>query len=378
MKITNQRHLFDLPDEVVYFNCASQSPQLKEITRIGQIGVGRKARPWLLSTEERLEVVETARGLFGQLVGAKAEEIAIIPSVSYGIAIAASNLQIGPDQQILMVEEEFPSDVYPWRELAKLKGASIVTVKRPADFDWTGAILAQIGQNTAVVTVPNCHWTDGSLIDLKRVGQRAREVGAAFVIDATQSAGAYPLDIKEIQPDFLVAAAYKWLLGPYSLAFLYVSPTRWQGLPIEHGWFNRAGSEDYSQVANYRDDYRDGARRFDVGERSDYLLLPMANVALRQILDWGVENIAARLGELTGIIENGLADSGFSAVPAARRVPHIIGLRSKNIAVGELVAKLAAQKIFVSLRGQVLRISPHLYNTEKELEQFLAVLAEGH
>lgn len=238
-------------------------------------------------------------------------------------------------------------------------------------------MVARIGENTAIVTVPNCHWTDGSLIDLVQVGQRVREVGAALVVDVTQSAGAGRLDMAEIQPDFLVSAGYKWLLSPYSQSFLYVSPKYWNGTPLELSPFNQAGSEDYS-VTKYLEDFRPGARRFDVGERSDFVNVPMANTALRQILAWGVDNIAETLADLTGQIEKNLEGSRFKPVPANRRMSHLIGLRVAEEAgadsLGELADRLAAQKIFVSVRGQNLRISPYLYNTLEEIDLFTNTL----
>ena len=377
MKLNSQRDLFDLPDDIIYLNCSSQSPQLKETTRIAQSSIARKARPWNLEASERLANVETARELFGQVIGAGPDNIAIIPSVSYGVAIAAANIPIRQGQEIVMVEEEFPSDYYSWEVLARSKEASIVTVKRPPDLDWTGAMVARISENTAIVTVPNCHWTDGSLIDLVQVSQRARAVGAALVVDVTQSAGAGHIDMAEIQPDFLVSAGYKWLLSPYSQSFLYVSPKYWDGTPLELSPFNRAGSEDYS-VTKYLDEFRPGARRFDMGERSDFVNVPMANTALRQILDWGVDNIAETLAGLTGQIEKNLAGSRFIPVPANRRMSHIIGLRVTQEAgaesLGELADRLAAQKILVSVRGQNLRISPYLYNTPEEIELFTNTL----
>ncbi|MBN9393399.1 MAG: aminotransferase class V-fold PLP-dependent enzyme [Chloroflexi bacterium] len=377
MKLNSQRDLFDLPDDIIYLNCASQSPQLKETTQTGQASIARKARPWNLEASERLATVETARQLFGQIIGSSADNIAIVPSVSYGVATAAANIPIRAGQEIVMIEEEFPSDYYSWEALARSRNASIVTVKRPSDFDWTSAMVAQIGENTAIVTVPNCHWTDGSLIDLVQIGQRVREVGAALVVDVTQSVGAGRLDMAEIQPDFLVSAGYKWLLCPYSQSFLYVSPKYWEGTPLELSPFNRAGSEDYS-VTKYLNDFRPGARRFDVGERSDFVNLPMANTALRQILAWGVENIAETLAGLTGQIEENLAGSRFKPVPANRRLSHIIGLRVAEEAgaesLGQLADRLAAQKIFVSVRGQNLRISPYLYNTPEEIEVFTNTL----
>jgi selenocysteine lyase/cysteine desulfurase len=219
------------------------------------------------------------------------------------------------------------------------------------------------------VTVPNCHWTDGSVLDLVRTGERAREIGAALVVDATQSLGAHTLDVSEVRPDFLVSAAYKWLLGPYSLGFLYVGEGYREGVPIEHNWISREGSEDFARLVEYTDAYGPGARRYDVGERSNFVLLPMAIEALRQILAWGVENIAVSLRGLTARIEGEAEKLGMETVPASMRVGHMIGLGLGSEAPRDLAIRLAEENVFVSVRGHNLRVSPHLYNTERDVER---------
>src|SRR5918995_1153537 len=251
--LESQRHLFEIPEEISYLNCAYMSPQVRA--------------------------------------------------------------------------EQFPSNVYPWRELAKRKEAAVVTVPRPRDHDWTTAALACVDEETAVVAVPNCHWTDGSLLDLARVGERAREAGAVLVVDAIQSLGAYPFDAREIKPDFLLASVYKWLLGPYGVGFIYVREDHRDGKPIEHNWINRRGSEDFSGLVSYEDAFQPGARRYDVGERSNFVLLPMANEALRQILDWGVENVSETIGELTDLIQRAAEERGIKAIPAESRGRHMGGVK---------------------------------------------------
>src|SRR5262249_32565146 len=152
----------------------------------------------------------------------------------------------------------------------------LVTVPRPADDDWTTAILARLGARTAIVALPHCHWTDGGLIDLERIGVAARGVGAALVLDLTQSLGALPFDIRRVDPDFMVAATYKWLLGPYSLGFLYVAPRRHGGQPLEQGYLNRRDAEVTARRLDYIEEFQPGARRYDMGEKSNFVLLPMA------------------------------------------------------------------------------------------------------
>src|SRR5262249_5215412 len=236
------------------------------------------------------------------------------------------------------------------------------------------ALLERVDERTGAVAVPQCHWTDGSVVDLRRVAARAREVGAVLVVDATQSLGAHPFALDEIRPDFLVAASYKWLLGPYSLGFLYVAPHYREGRPLEFNWITREGSEDFAGLVAYRDTYQPGARRFDVGEHANFALRRGAGAALRQILAWRVEQIAATLSELTARIESEATRLGLAAVPTERRVGHLIGLRSPAFPA-DLAARLAAAGVYVSLRGNSIRVSPHLYNTPEDVDRLFDVLA---
>ena len=363
----SQRELFEIPEDVTYLNCAYMSPQLRTVRAVGEEALARKSRPWEISPRDFFDNSETARGLFAQLVGGDTEGVAIIPSASYGMAVATANVPLKTGQNVVVLEEQFPSNVYPWRELAKRTGAEVVTVPRSAGQDWTSVVVERVNGRTAVVAVPNCHWTDGSILDLVRTGERAREVGAALVVDATQSLGAYPLDVSEVRPDFLVSAAYKWLLGPYSLGFLYVGEAYREGVPIEHNWISREGSEDFARLIEYTDAYGPGARRYDVGERSNFVLLPMAIEALRQILAWGVENIAASLRGLTDRIEEEAERLGMEAVPTSMRAGHMIGLGLGPETPKDLSTRLAEENVFVSVRGHSLRVSPHLYNTERDV-----------
>jgi selenocysteine lyase/cysteine desulfurase len=188
-------------------------------------------------------------------------------------------------------------------------------------------------------------------------------------VDGIQSLGAHPFDVGEVRPDFLVASSYKWLLGPYGMGFVYVGEAYRDGEPIEHNWINRRGSEDFSRLVEYEDVFQPGARRFDVGERSNFVLLPMVNEALRRILGWGVENIAETLGDLTDRIEDEARRLGMGVVPAERRAGHMIGLKLGPEAPKNLAARLAEENVFVSVRGRALRVSPHLYNTLEDVQR---------
>jgi selenocysteine lyase/cysteine desulfurase len=363
-----QRHLFALPDDVTYLNCAYLAPQLRSVTAAGLDAVARKERPWEVTPESFFTGSEALRTAFAALIGADAEGVAFVPSVSYGVGVAVANLPLD-GRTTLLLADDFPSDVYPWRS-----AGPIVTVDRPKDDDWTAAVLDRIDATVGVVAVPHVHWTDGGLVDLVAVGSAAREVGAALVVDATQSLGALPLDIAAVQPDFLVAAGYKWLLGPYAYGYLWAAPHRRDGVPLEANWINREASEDFARLIDYRDSYQPGARRYDVGERSNFVLTPMAHAAVTQLTEWGVANVAAYAGALTSRIAAGARERGLVVAPDHLRSPHLLGLRYPDGLPSGIAERLAAERIHVSIRGDSVRVSAHVWNTPDDADRLLAAL----
>ncbi len=236
--ISNQRSLFSIPDNIAYLNCAYTAPLLKAAESVGKQSVCAKGQPWHILPDDFFKTIEAVRDLFAQLIYCTKEDVAIIPAVSYGIALAAKNLPVSKGETIVVIEDQFPSNIYSWNRLVHEKKGKIHTVKRPLDHDWTKAVISVIDTKTAIVAVPNCHWTDGTLLDLVRIGSACRDHGAALVIDGTQSLGAMPFSIEEVKPDFVVTAAHKWLLGPYSFGFCYISPEWQNGIPLEENWLD--------------------------------------------------------------------------------------------------------------------------------------------
>jgi selenocysteine lyase/cysteine desulfurase len=312
-----------------------------------------------------------------------ARRVALMPSVSYGIATAARNVSCAPGQNVVIAAEQFPSNVYAWRRLARERGGELRTVASPVAAPpraeaWTGALLAAIDAATAVVALPQVHWTDGTRFDLEAIGARAREVGAALVIDGTQSIGAMDFALDRIRPDAVVCAAYKWLLGPYSLGFGWFGPRFDDGVPLEETWIARAGSENFQGLVDYRDEYQPGAARYDVGERSNFVLVPMALSSLALVLEWGPERIQRYVDALFGDVVREAAELGFLVEPRAGRGAHIFGLRvPAGTDLRALNEALQARNVFASLRGSALRVSPNVYNDEGDAEALIAALRAG-
>ncbi|MEZ4701406.1 MAG: aminotransferase class V-fold PLP-dependent enzyme [Rhodothermales bacterium] len=364
-----QKSLFNLPADIHYLNCAYMSPLMRDVEEAGIAGMRMKRAPHVVQPADFFETAGAVRGLFAGLIGAaEPERIALAGSASYGIATAARNLPVGEGQTIVVLEEQFPSNIYSWRRLASERRAGVVTVDAPPVGDgrgrrWNERVLEAIEARTALVAIPHVHWADGTLFDLEAIGARCRDVGAALVVDGTQSIGALPFDVARIQPDAVVCAGYKWLMGPYSTGVAYFGPRFDDGVPLEENWIGRKNSEQFGGLVRYQDAYQPGAIRYDVGERSNFILLPMLKVALEQVVAWGPAAIQAYDARLMGPFVALARSLGCFVEADDRSAHHLFGLRlPAGVDMDAFAATLRARQISVSVRGTAIRISPHLYN----------------
>ncbi len=372
---------FAIAPGVHYLNCAYMSPLPREVEDAGRIGLARKREPWTIRAEDFFTDVDVSRERFAAVLGApQPERVAVLPSVSYGMAIVARNLPIQRGQTIVVAGEQFPSNVHPWRRLCRARGAELRTVPAPhtrtdRGAAWNDALVAAIDDRTALLAIGHVHWTDGTRFDLARLAARAREAGAWVVVDGTQSVGALRFPFDEVQPDAVVCAAYKWLMGPYGLAFGWFGPVLDEGEPIEETWTGRRGSEDFRRLVEYVDDYGLASARFDMGQRSNFITVPMANEALRIVHEWGPERIQAHDAALWAPALARLDAAGYTYEDAAWRGAHLIGLRPPDGAdMTTIAARLAAARVHVSLRGHAIRVSPHLYNTPDDMAALVGAL----
>jgi selenocysteine lyase/cysteine desulfurase len=373
-ELGSRRDLFDVPEEVAYFNTASLSPVLHSVREAGESALRRRARPWAIGEADWFTDVERLRTLAGRLVGGDADGIALVPATSYGFAVAAANLPLEAGQQVLVLADEYPSGVYTWRRMAERTGAGIRTVTRSAGQTWTEAVLAAIDERVGIVSVPNVHWTDGGLVDLERVAARTHAAGARLVVDASQSLGVMPLDVAALRPDFVASVGHKWLLGPLGRGYLWVAEEHREGRPLEENWILRAGSDDFARLVDYRDEYLPGARRYDQGAQTLFELTPMAIAALEQVLAWGPPRIAAALAAVTAAIETRNAAAGVAVTPSEPRGPHLLGLRVPAGATERVTTALKDANCFVARRGDAIRVSPHLHVTQADVDRLVTIL----
>ena len=375
--LADQRAKFQVDDEVAYFNTASLSPLLRSVRAAGDEALDRRAKPWTISAPDWFADVEELRARFARLIGSTADDVALVPATSYGLSVAAHNLTAGPGDRVLVLDQEFPSSYYTWQRFAQRTGAELLVVNREPGQSWTEAIVEAVDQRVAIASVPNVHWMNGALVDLERVTLALREAGSAVIIDASQSLGAMPLDVAALRPHAVVAVGYKWLLGPFSLGYLYLDPSLHDGEPLEENWILRAGSEDFSGLVDYQEKYLPGARRFDVGQRTNFQLLPMALVAIQQLLDWSIPRVAATLQARTDEIAARTEGLGLAVPVPHPRAPHVLGLELPPKAARQAVAALAEAKVIASMRGTSLRISPHLHNNQEDVDRLVDAVASA-
>ncbi len=372
-----QRRRFQLPTDVHYLNCAYMAPLARDVEAAGIAGMRRRRDPSKIGTDEFFREADGLRGRFARLIGASdPRRVAIIPAVSYGVAIAARNAEVRRGQNIVILGEQFPSNVYAWMRKAAESEAELRTVDRPTDnaprtgARWNERLLDAVDSETAVVALPVAHWADGTLIDVAAVGRRARETGALFVIDGTQTIGSLPFEVEVVRPDALVVAGYKTLFGPYQSGLAWFGERFDDGVPLEEPWAGRVGSDDFvAGRIEYVADYRPGAARYDVGERSNQIQVPMLSAALDMVLEWGPERIQEYCSYLLEPFEEVFREAGFALEDRAWRGAHLFGLRSRRgLDVDRAASALRRARVFVSMRGSAIRVSPQVYNDRSDVE----------
>ncbi|RPD93286.1 aminotransferase class V-fold PLP-dependent enzyme [Aureibaculum marinum] len=376
--LTNQKYLFNLPENIIYLNGAYMSPQLKSVETAGHNAVTKLNFPHKIGVDDFFNGPKNLKKAFAKLIEApNYNNIAIIPSASYGIANVANNVALEAGDEIIIVDAQFPSNVYAWQKIAEQKKAKIKIISPPKKYEnrgknWNKNILDAINKKTAVVTLGPTHWADGTLFDLKAIREKSKLYNAALIIDGSQFIGAAPFSVQEIKPEAVITVGYKWLLGAYGLGVAYYSDAFNDGLPIENNWINRYKSEDFAQLVNYNPGYQPKAGRYNMGECSNFILVPMLTESINQILKWQPQYIQEYCDSISKKGINALRNLGCFIEDNAYRSKHLFGVYlPKHIQIQNIKTKLKKHQIYVSYRGDAIRVSPGIYNSEEDFEKFV-------
>mgnify|MGYP001031162341 FL=1 len=375
-KISCQRNLFNIPNDIVYLNTAYISPLSIKVEKAITEGCNLETQPWRIDPEFHFfHQIKETKVIFSNLFNISYKNVSLIPSASYGISTAANNIKLTKTKnKILILKDQFPSNVYPWMELSKKQEGVLEIIDDLNETTLTEEIINKISEEVAVVAIPNIRWTDGYIIDLKKVSDACKKFDVNLILDLTQSAGAMQIDLKEINPEFAIIANYKWMLGPYSTGFLYISDKFIDGVPLEETWIGRKNSQDFSKLTDYQSLYNSDSIRFDMGQRANFSLLPGVKAALEQLHDWSIKKIENTLYQNNMIICKGLSELGFEILAEKNRAPHFISARLPGYDGDSLINNLKKNKIFISERSGYLRITPHLWNNEEDFFKLINCL----
>jgi selenocysteine lyase/cysteine desulfurase len=218
------------------------------------------------------------------------------------------------------------------------------------------------------------HWSDGGLIDVAKVAAALKRQGALFLIDATHAVGVIAMDVKSLDPDFVIFPTYKWLLGPYGRAFIYIARRHQNGIPLEQTGFGRRDIRSDAEIYFTDVSYVSGARRFDMGERDHFISMEMAAIGMEMMAEWGTEAVTERLAMLAARIADGLSGGKVRLMDPRFRAPHILSLGFAGGLPAGLVEGLAEEGIHVAARLSRMRVSPHVFNDEEDADRFVEAL----
>ena len=373
-----QKHLFNLDTSEYYLNCAYKSPLLKNGEILAIQALKKERNPSYLKPFDYFNISEEIRKEFSKIINSNKDEVAIIPSSSYGFANVFNNLKINGNKAIT-VENEFPSGYFSIKKWCSEKNIQLETIKRNnlSAQDWNKKIINSIDSDTSVVIISSVHWMNGTKFDLKKIGEKCKNNNTFFIVDGTQSVGALSIDVKDFKIDALICAGYKWLFGPYSMALGYYSSKFNDGIPIEESWMNRTNAQDFSNLTEYDSKYKPMAGRYNVGETTNFILSPIMLNGLKQINSWGINNIESYCKKLSKIVISELSPLGIAFENENYFTYHLFSLGlPKHLNLLTFKKILEKKKIRVSIRGANLRVSINVFNDERDIDKLVETVKE--
>jgi cysteine desulfurase/selenocysteine lyase len=375
---TNWRDEWFEFEDATYLNVAGNAPMPKASLKAAQAAIEWKKFPQRVPDEAYFDVPNRIRASIAQLIGARAEEIALTTGASTGMASVAYGLTWKPGDEIITAQGEFPLQYTTWRPMEKREGITLKIVPPSERFISADDLIGALSPKTRLVSVSMVRFDDGSMIDAARLAAACHAQGTLLLLDASQCCGATPMNVTELGADFIVCAGYKWLLSPYGTGFFWAKREHMANMrPGPYYWTAAEGVSHFASMVMPDPKMAAGARRWDSAETASYFNLSAMVVSLELVLRIKPETVEAHNRALMELMFERLPkDRCVPASPLdlARRGPYACFAARTAEKTAALYEKLRANNVFVSLREGNLRISPHLFNTERDIDKLIAVV----
>ncbi len=373
-------------DDVTYLAMANHGPLPRVSLKALEASLELKRHPYKIEESLYFELPARVRGLLAQLTGAAPEEFGLTTGASAGLAAIAAALPWEKGDEILVAQGEFPAQMCTWGPLAQLRGVVLRLVKPHGRFVAAQDFLVHLSPRTRLVSASLVRFDDASRLDAVKLSRGLAGSRCRLLLDVTQACGAMPLNFRELGADFVVCAAYKWLLGPYGTGFVWARRELCEQLPAAPFFWMGAASEkgfsdldfDPDETGKFSWHAPAGARRWDAAETASFFHLSALAPSLEFVLRAGPENVLQHnRALLSNLVERLPRDRCVLASPAEAeaRGPYLCFAARNREATRALHARLREQKIYVSLRNDALRVAPYLYNTEEDIERLLRVIS---
>jgi len=367
-------------EDATYLNLASQSPMPKVALKAVQAALENKKFPHHKSDSTFFEVPSRIRGNIARIIAASPEDIAITSGASTGAIAVAHAIKWNPGDEVLTAYSEFPLQYTTWKPMEEREGIKLKVVSARDRFLTADDVIAALTPKTRLVSISHVRYNDGSLLDAARVAQACHAQGALFLLDVSQSCGAIPMDVNQLGADFLICAGYKWLLGPFGTGFFWVDHKHLATLrPDSYYWMAVAGSDNFAAL-NFSDPKpADAAKRWDSAEWASYynFNLVAMDASVEFAAKAGAETVHAHNRKLIDFLFERLPkDRCVPASPldAAHRGPYGCFAARTPEKTTELYEKLRKENVVVSLRDGNIRVSPYLYNSERDIDRLISVV----
>jgi cysteine desulfurase/selenocysteine lyase len=367
-------------EDATYLNLASQSPMPKVSIRAVQAALEAKKNPLHKADSTFFEVPDRIRASLAKLIGAQPEEIALTGGASAGAMAVAYALTWKPGDEVVTAKGEFPLQYATWKPMEEREGLKLKMVSPRERFITADDLIVAMTPRTRIVSVSMVRYEDGSLLDVRRIADACHKQGALLLLDASQSCGAIPMDVNQLGADFIVSAGYKWLLGPFGTGFFWVKSEHLAMVrPGPFYWMAVAGSDNFAAL-NFEDPKPSAsAKRWDSPEGASYFNFNL--VAMDTSVDFvvrtGPELVADHNRKLIELMFERLPKDRFvitSPLDAARRGPYGCFAARSPEKTAEFYQLLRKENVVVSLREGNIRVSPYLYNTERDIDRLISVV----